>query len=98
MARRWMTLGAGLLLAGAASLPAQAQSVADFYRGKTVNVLIGVGVEEGIRPEPVARAGDPLLRAVADDERVVALQLAQRAVSRMSPRRRSIHADSSGRQ
>ena len=24
--------------------PAQAQSVADFYRGKTINVLIGVGV------------------------------------------------------
>jgi len=33
-------LGAGLL----AALPAKAQSVADFYRGKTVNVLIGVGV------------------------------------------------------
>jgi tripartite-type tricarboxylate transporter receptor subunit TctC len=37
------TIGAGLLLANAA-MPAQAQSVADFYRGKTVNVLIGVGV------------------------------------------------------
>ena len=37
-------LAASLLLADAAGLPAQAQSVADFYRGKTVNVLIGVGV------------------------------------------------------
>jgi tripartite-type tricarboxylate transporter receptor subunit TctC len=37
------TISAGLLLASAA-VPAQAQSVADFYRGKTVNVLIGVGV------------------------------------------------------
>src|SRR5712691_11772470 len=33
---------AGILLL-ANGLPAQAQSVADFYRGKTVNVLIGVG-------------------------------------------------------
>src|SRR4029077_4513578 len=37
------TIGAGLLLANAA-MPAQGQSVAEFYRGKTVNVLIGVGV------------------------------------------------------
>jgi len=37
-------LCAGLLLAAAAALPAHAQPVADFYRGKTVNVLIGVGV------------------------------------------------------
>ena len=36
-------LGAiALILAGA--LPVSAQSVADFYRGKTINVLIGVGV------------------------------------------------------
>lgn len=41
---RWLTLGMGLVLAGAASLPAQAQSVADFYRGKTIQLLIGVGV------------------------------------------------------
>jgi tripartite-type tricarboxylate transporter receptor subunit TctC len=57
VARSWMTLGAGLLLAGAASLPAQAQSVADFYRGKTVNVLIGVGVggEYDLQARLVAR-------------------------------------------
>src|SRR5262245_61062245 len=35
-----IVFAAGLL----AALPAQAQSVADFYRGKTVNVLIGGGV------------------------------------------------------
>ena len=39
-----MMLCAGLMFASAAGVPAQAQSVADFYRGKTVNVLIGVGV------------------------------------------------------
>src|SRR5258705_10623591 len=39
--RSLMTIGT-LLLASAAT--ASAQSVADFYRGKTVNVLIGVGV------------------------------------------------------
>jgi tripartite-type tricarboxylate transporter receptor subunit TctC len=57
VARGWMTLGAGLLLAGAASLPVQAQSVADFYRGKTVNVLIGVGVggEYDLQARLVAR-------------------------------------------
>jgi len=57
VACRWMTFGAGLLLAGAASLPAQAQSVADFYRGKTVNVLIGVGVggEYDLQARLVAR-------------------------------------------
>src|SRR5262245_45868302 len=43
-ARFSATVWAGLLLASAAALPAQGQSVADFYRGKTVNVLIGVGV------------------------------------------------------
>ena len=41
---RMKTLCAGLIFATASGLPAQAQSVADFYRGKTVNVLIGVGV------------------------------------------------------
>lgn len=58
MARRWMTLVAGLLLAGAASLPAQAQSsVADFYKGKIVNLLIGVGVggEYDLQARLVAR-------------------------------------------
>ena len=45
MARAVTLVGLGLLLlAATASAPAQAQSVADFYRGKTVNVLIGVGV------------------------------------------------------
>src|SRR5258708_32336151 len=39
--RSLMTIGT-LLLASAAT--ASAQSVADFYRGKAVNVLIGVGV------------------------------------------------------
>ena len=34
------TAALGFLLAA----PASAQSVADFYKGKTVNVLIGVGV------------------------------------------------------
>ena len=40
----WLMISAGLLLTGMTGSPAQAQSVADFYRGKTVNVLIGVGV------------------------------------------------------
>jgi len=57
VACRWMTFGAGLLLAGAASLSAQAQPVADFYRGKAVNVLIGVGVggEYDLQARLVAR-------------------------------------------
>ena len=38
-------------------LPAQGQSVADFYRGKTINVLIGVGVggEYDLQARMVAR-------------------------------------------
>lgn len=40
IARAASTAALGFLLAG----PACAQSVADFYKGKTVNVLIGVGV------------------------------------------------------
>src|SRR5215470_83930 len=44
MARAWTMMSAGLLIASAAALPAQAQSVAEFYRNKSVNVLIGVGV------------------------------------------------------
>ena len=40
----WTMSGAGLLAASLAAAPAGAQPVADFYRGKTVNVLIGVGV------------------------------------------------------
>ena len=57
MARRWTTFGIGLLIAGTASLPAQAQSVADFYRGKTVTMLIGVGVggEYDLQARLVAR-------------------------------------------
>lgn len=63
MARRLTTVGGGLLLAGMASfatlasLPAQAQPVADFYRGKTVNMLIGVGVggEYDLQARLVAR-------------------------------------------
>ena len=49
----------GTLLLGLfmASSPARAESVADFYRGKTVNVLIGVGVggEYDIQARLVAR-------------------------------------------
>src|SRR5262244_2860820 len=44
MTRARTMLCASLLLAAAAALPARAQSVAEFYKGKTVNVLIGVGV------------------------------------------------------
>src|ERR1700704_3027900 len=67
MARRFTTaglLGAAVILAGTC---AQAQSVAEFYRGKTVNVLIGVGVggEYDLQARLVARhigkhiAGNP---------------------------------------
>jgi tripartite-type tricarboxylate transporter receptor subunit TctC len=57
MARHFITaglLGAGVILAATC---AQAQSVADFYRGKTVNVLIGVGVggEYDLQARLVAR-------------------------------------------
>ena len=50
-------MGACLLLAGLAGTSARAQSVADFYRGKTVNVLIGVGVggEYDLQARLVAR-------------------------------------------
>ena len=50
--------GASLLLAlAAAAQPAQADAVADFYRGKTVNVLIGVAVggEYDLQARLVAR-------------------------------------------
>ena len=58
-----------LLVAGAVALPARAQSVAEFYRGKTVNVLIGVGVggEYDLQARLVARhigkhiPGNPLV-------------------------------------
>jgi len=57
MARAWTMVCAGLLLTSVAALPAQAQSVADFYRNKTVNVLIGVGVggEYDLHARMVAR-------------------------------------------
>jgi tripartite-type tricarboxylate transporter receptor subunit TctC len=64
--------GIGLLASLAvAAPPAQAQSVADFYRGKTVNVLIGVGVggEYDLQARLVARhlgkhiPGNPLVVA-----------------------------------
>jgi tripartite-type tricarboxylate transporter receptor subunit TctC len=56
MARGTTLVGVGLLLA-AAAMPAQAQSVADFYKGKTVNVLIGVapGGEYDLQARLVAR-------------------------------------------
>ncbi|MCC6888653.1 MAG: hypothetical protein IT536_08980 [Hyphomicrobiales bacterium] len=61
MACRWIkfagtTFGTGLLLA-AAALPAAAQPVADFYRGKTIHMLIGVGVggEYDLQARLVAR-------------------------------------------
>src|SRR5262245_17111278 len=58
-----------LLAATGAQAQAQAQSVADFYRGKTVNVLIGVGVggEYDLQARLVARhigkhiPGNPLV-------------------------------------
>src|SRR5207253_3490884 len=48
---------AGILLLANSAPAAQAQSVADFYRGKTVNVLIGVGVggEYDLQARLVAR-------------------------------------------
>ena len=57
MARAWTMVGAGLLITSAAALPAQAQSVAEFYRNKTINVLIGVGVggEYDLQARLVAR-------------------------------------------
>src|SRR5215813_2294808 len=57
MARAWTMVSPGLLLASVAALPAQAQSVAEFYRNKTINVLIGVGVggEYDLQARLVAR-------------------------------------------
>src|SRR3954452_17521704 len=55
MCMRSIVMIGALLLASAS--PAHAQSVADFYRGKTVNVLIGVGVggEYDLQARLVAR-------------------------------------------
>src|SRR4051812_21506200 len=69
MARGLTIAALGSALATAAVAPAQAQSVADFYRGKTVNVLIGVGVggEYDLQARMVARyigkhiPGNPLV-------------------------------------
>src|SRR5262247_2849316 len=67
---RSLLLCAGLLLAFPAThASAQADAIADFYRGKTVNVLIGVGVggEYDIQARLVARhtgkhiPGNPLV-------------------------------------
>jgi tripartite-type tricarboxylate transporter receptor subunit TctC len=57
MARVGTAITIGIVLAGVAAAPAPAQSVADFYRGKTVNVLIGVGVggEYDLQARLVAR-------------------------------------------
>ena len=57
MARTLTLLGAGLLFAAATGAPAQAQSVEEFYRGKNVNVLIGVspGGEYDLQARLVAR-------------------------------------------
>ena len=57
MVRARMIPAAGLALAGAMALPAQAQSVAEFYRGKTITVLIGtaVGGEYDLQARLVAR-------------------------------------------
>jgi tripartite-type tricarboxylate transporter receptor subunit TctC len=53
----WSVLATGLVLGSLAAASARAQSVADFYRGKTVNVLIGVGVggEYDLQARLVAR-------------------------------------------
>ena len=57
MTHSWIPLVAGLLLASLLGAPVRAQSVADFYRGKTVNVLVGVGVggEYDLQARLVAR-------------------------------------------
>ena len=57
MTHSGMPLVAGLLLASLLGAPVRAQSVADFYRGKTVNVLVGVGVggEYDLQARLVAR-------------------------------------------
>ena len=55
---RSTVLWASAIIAGlAASAPARADAIADFYRGKTVNVLVGVGVggEYDIQARLVAR-------------------------------------------
>jgi tripartite-type tricarboxylate transporter receptor subunit TctC len=57
MLRLWLT-AAGILLAGALTpAAAETQSVADFYRGKTIHMLIGVGVggEYDLQARLVAR-------------------------------------------
>ena len=41
-------LGIALISLGAAILPAKADAIADFYRGKTVTIHVGSGVGSGI--------------------------------------------------
>ncbi len=55
--RACAALGLGVWLAAAAAQPAAADAVADFYRGKTINVYIGVGVggEYDLQARLVAR-------------------------------------------
>ncbi len=56
--RSWRMAAAGLLLAAAtAPAAAETQSVADFYRGKTIHMLVGVGVggEYDLQARLVAR-------------------------------------------
>jgi tripartite-type tricarboxylate transporter receptor subunit TctC len=56
--RSWISIAAALLIAAPGlTTAAQADAVADFYRGKTINVLIGVGVggEYDIQARLVAR-------------------------------------------
>jgi tripartite-type tricarboxylate transporter receptor subunit TctC len=69
---RYVVIGVGLLLACAAgTVGARADSVADFYRGKTINLLIGVGVggEYDLQARLVGRhigkhiAGNPVVVA-----------------------------------
>ena len=80
MRRLRMTFVTIAVLTGAAAIPAQAQSVADFYRGKTVNVLIGVAVggEYDLQARLVARGPRTVHRARARLLRSVALHVRQR--------------------
>ena len=56
-AKSILTAWIAVLLLGSSAAQAQSDTIADFYRGKTVNVLIGVGVggEYDIQARLVAR-------------------------------------------
>ena len=43
----WKVVGVSLVIAAALAAPARAQSVEDFYRGKTVNILVGFSAGGG---------------------------------------------------